>query len=372
MAETEDPRRRQCRCFIPHDNIDGVNANDASASPGAPQRVQRAKLDPHRPFQRFPLAPHQMRDRRTRTEDAFVLCHLGVVRLEATEWSMSIDGLVEQPRTLRFVDLVRYPRIEVTSVHQCCGSPFAPFEPTRRVSSVSWAGARLADVLADCRPRTTAAYVWSCGADFGEFGGVALEGYCKDLPIARVQDDVLIAYEMNGGALPAEHGFPARLVVPGFYGTNSVKWLARMTVAEGRAPGPFATRWYNDPVLDAVGEETGATTPVWSISPESIIVSPAPQDQIDVSVEREIWGWAWADGGGTRVQLRTSDDMEWRSADLEPAQGREWQRFSSAWTPMHPGPVLLTSCAETTDGRRQPVAGRRNAIYGVPVNVAGP
>jgi DMSO/TMAO reductase YedYZ molybdopterin-dependent catalytic subunit len=185
--------------------------------------VQRAKLDPHRPFQRFPLAPHQMRDRQTRTEDAFVLCHLGVVRIESTEWSLSIDGLVERPRTLRFDDLVRYPKTEVTSVHQCCGSPFAPFEPTGRVSNVSWGGARLADVLADSRPRRTANYIWSWGSDFGEFGGVALDAHCKDLPIARAGSDVLIAYELNGEALPAEHGFPARLVVPGFYGTNSVK-----------------------------------------------------------------------------------------------------------------------------------------------------
>jgi DMSO/TMAO reductase YedYZ molybdopterin-dependent catalytic subunit len=310
-----------------------------------------------------------MRERRTRTEDAFVLCHLGVVRVEPTEWSLRIDGLVEQPRTLRFDDLIRFPKAEVTSVHQCCGSPFAPFEPTRRVSSVSWAGARLADVLADCHPRPAAAYIWSCGADFGKFGGEAHEAYCKDLPIERVEADVLIAYEMNGGALPSEHGYPARLVVPGFYGTNSVKWLARMTVADGRAPGAFTRRWYNDPVLDALGEESGTTTPVWSIAPESIIVSPAPQEQIDVSVEREIWGWAWADGGVARVELRISDDMEWRSADLEPSHGHAWQRFSMAWTPMHRGPVLLMSRAETAGGRRQPIAGRRNAIYGVPVSV---
>src|SRR5688500_13812819 len=93
------------------------------------------KLDPDGPVQRFPLLPHQMRDRRTRTEDAFVLCHLGVARIEAKEWSLRVDGLVERPSTLRFEDLLRFPRSEVASVHQCCGSPFAPFEPTRRVSN---------------------------------------------------------------------------------------------------------------------------------------------------------------------------------------------------------------------------------------------
>jgi DMSO/TMAO reductase YedYZ molybdopterin-dependent catalytic subunit len=127
--------------------------------------MRRAKLDPHRPFQRFPLAPHQMRDRQTRTEDVFVLCHLGVVHVESTEWSLSIDGLVERPRTLRFDDLLRYPKTEVTSVQQCCGSPFAPFEPTGRVSNLSWGGARLADVLADSRPRPAAGYLWSPGPE---------------------------------------------------------------------------------------------------------------------------------------------------------------------------------------------------------------
>ena len=98
----------------------------------------------------------------------------------------------------------------------------------------------------------------------------------KDLPLERMPSDVLIAYELNGAPLPAEHGFPARLVVPGFYGTNSVKWLTRMTVAETRATGAFTTRWYNDPVPNAAGEDSGETVPVWSVAPESIIVSPAP------------------------------------------------------------------------------------------------
>src|SRR5262249_20051289 len=155
----------------------------------------------------------------------------------------------------------------------CCGSPFKPFEPTRRVSNVTWGGARLADILAACSPSAAAKYVWSYGADYGEFGGVAADTFLKDLPITRVEAEVLLAYEMNGCPLAPEHGFPVRLVVPGFYGTNSVKWVTRMTLAETRATGPFTTRWYADPILDGAGRETGATAPVWSIAPESVIVS---------------------------------------------------------------------------------------------------
>jgi len=214
-----------------------------------------------------------------------------------------------------------------------------------------------------------ARYIWSYGADFGAFNGVIVDAYTKDLPIARVEADVLIAYEMNGSPLPAENGFPARLVVPGFYGTNSVKWLTRIALAESRASGPFTTRWYNDPVLDGTGRETGETTPVWSIAPESVIVSPMPDAAIEMSAEPEIWGWAWADGGVRSVYIRTDDSAMWQRAELEPSRGREWQRFAKRWNPKQRGPVVLASLAEAVGGLVQATSGRRNAIHEVPVNV---
>jgi DMSO/TMAO reductase YedYZ molybdopterin-dependent catalytic subunit len=132
------------------------------------------RLDPQGPFMRDPLAPHQMRDRLTRTQDLFILCHLGVPRIERDRWSLTIDGMVERPSTLRFNDLVRYPKTEVATIHQCCGSPLKPFEPRRRVCNVRWSGVRLVDVLADCRARSAAQYIWSYGADSGEFSGVVV------------------------------------------------------------------------------------------------------------------------------------------------------------------------------------------------------
>jgi DMSO/TMAO reductase YedYZ molybdopterin-dependent catalytic subunit len=106
--------------------------------------------------------------------------------------------------------------------------------------------------------------VWSYGADYGEFGDMYHQAYVKDLPLERVQSDVLIAYELNGAQLPAEHGFPARLVVPCFYGTNSVKWLTRIKVAKNTGdrglyhalvqrsstkPRRRGLRWENGPCL---------------------------------------------------------------------------------------------------------------------------
>src|SRR5262245_60090080 len=93
-------------------------------------------------------------------------------------------------------------------------------DATRLQRQVGWRPARRRP--ANCRPSPAAQYIWSYGADLGEFSGVVVDAYLKDLPIPRVEANVLIAYEMNGRALLTEHGFPARLVVPGFYGTNSV------------------------------------------------------------------------------------------------------------------------------------------------------
>jgi DMSO/TMAO reductase YedYZ molybdopterin-dependent catalytic subunit len=330
--------------------------------------VIRAKLDPHQFVRRIPLAPHQMQDRRTRVEDAIVLSHLGVPRLAREDWSLAIDGLVARPRTLSFADLMRYEKISVTSVHQCAGSPLAPHEPTQRVCNVTWSGARLADVLADCEVRPSARFVWSTGADYGEFSGVGVDAYVKDLPLDRVESDVLLAYEMNGAPLTTEHGFPARLVVPGFYGTNSVKWITRITLAEARASGPFTTRWYNDSVESSRESGSTGTVPVWAIAPQSVIVAPAPDATIRVSETIEIWGWAWADGGVSQVEIGI-DSGDWRPAQLEPASGRAWQRFTLSWTAVKRGPTTLASRAARASGECQPASGRRNAIYRVSVNV---
>src|SRR5262245_51902326 len=329
--------------------------------------MTRAKLDPAGPFRRHPLQPHQLTDRTTRIEDTIVLCHLGVPRINADEWSLTIDGFVRKSTRLTFSEVLRRPRVEVTSIHQCCGSPLKPDMPTRRICNVVWGGVRLSELLAECGPLPAARFLWSSGADYGVFEGVTCDAFVKDMPLRRAAADVLVAYEMNGALLRPENGYPARLVVPGFYGTNSVKWVNRVTLAEERAPGPFTTRWYNDPERDQSAKLTGASTPVWSIAPESVIVSPAPNQTVrDVF---DVWGWAWADGGASAVDINVGGGV-WMRAIVEPPEGRAWQRFTASVRTEVYGKTELSSRAESFDGRRQPGSGARNAIHRVPIIVA--
>jgi DMSO/TMAO reductase YedYZ molybdopterin-dependent catalytic subunit len=327
--------------------------------------MQSAKMEPSGFFRRLSLLPHQLEARRTPAADMIVLCHLGVARLDRATWSLTIGGLVERPMRLDFAALTAYPKHTVTSFHQCAGSPLAPSEPTQRICNVRWGGARLADVLRECGPAPAARYVWSWGADYGAFGGKDHEAYLKDLPIERVPSDVLIAYELNDAPLPPEHGFPARLVVPGFYGTNSVKWLTRISLAQTRAVGPFTTRWYNDP--DPDGE--GKTIPVWSVAPQSVIVAPAPAATYSRGAPVEIWGWAWSDEGVARVDISTDGGITWSATELEPREERSWQQFRAQWRPSALGSCTLRSRAVSRDGTVQPDSRRRNAIYQVPITV---
>jgi len=219
-----------------------------------------------------------------------------------------------------------------------------------------------------CEPAPEAKYVWSYGADYGEFVGIYHEAYIKDLPLERVPSDVLIAYELNGAPLSAEHGFPARLVVPGFYGTNSVKWLTQMTVAKTRATGAFTTRWYNDPVPNAAGEDSGETVPVWSVAPESVIVSPAPGQTLKRDTLQEVRGWAWADCEIDGVDVSVDGGTTWTESQIEPRTARAWQRFTLSWRARDPGMAVLCSKAHSR-GVTQPEFGRRNAIHRVEVTV---
>ena len=316
----------------------------------------------------YNLKPDGMTERITPADDLFVLAHVGVPEISLADWSLEICGIVAKPMTLKFDDLSRFPKRTVETIHTCAGNPFDPTVPTRQIANVRWSGVDLRDLMEAVGVSDDATYLWAYGPDHGEFGNTHHQHYLKDVPISRIRDgDVLIAYELNSAPLSAKHGYPARLVVPGFYGTNSVKWICRLEFSDRRADSFYTTTTYNDPDYDT--DPSGTTKkPVWEIAPESLIVAPAPDWQSPV-VPIEIWGWAWSNCEVQLVEVSTGATQSWLNASLEPATGRSWKRFSYLWTPPATGKFELCCRATDTKGESQPAQGWRNAVHSVTIRI---
>lgn len=331
-------------------------------------RPSETPLSPSSPVRHFPLAPHQLTDELTPVRDVFILAPLGVPQVDVAAWRLEIVGLVDRPRVFSFDDLRRYPKRELQAFHQCAGDPRKWTLPTRRIANVVWGGVDLAALLGECEVRHSASFLWSCGLDHGSYRGVPVESYVKDMPLREVPaTEALLAYELNSEPLPPEHGYPLRLVVPGFYGTNSVKWLYRLELADRRAEGLFTTHLYNDPVPPTAAQPEGGTRPVWDIAPESLIVRPQPKACLSEEVI-EIWGRAWARAGVAAVEISTDGGEIWHEAELNRGSQRSWQTFRFLWRPSpYRGPAVLQSRAIDRNGAVQPAAGARNEIYSVTV-----
>jgi sulfane dehydrogenase subunit SoxC len=329
-----------------------------------PSPAFAAPMDPASYTRRILREPHQAVETVTPQRDLFVLAHLGIPRVDAGEWRLEIAGLVERSATLTFDDIRRLPERQVESFHQCAGAPRRPDLAVRRVANLVWSGADLADLLRTCGVRAEARFLWAYGLDRGEYDGVSAKWYVKDVPMTRLDEGgVLLAYAVNGEPLMPEHGFPLRLIVPGYYGTNTVKWLWRIELAEGRAAGPFTTVLYNDPDPSA-----GGTRPVWEAPPEALIVAPAPGPLAAASVE--VWGWAWAAAGIAQVEVSVDGGETWSPARVEPRRQWSWQRFSFDWRPGGTGSFTLAARATDTRGAVQPMEKARNAVHTVTVAIA--
>ena len=234
---------------------------------------------------------------------------------------------------------------------------------TRQIANVVWRGVDLRRLLAEARVARSATHLWAYGLDYGDFFGNEVTHYVKDLPLSRIDEgDVLIAHSLNGAPLSPEHGFPARLVVPGFYGTNCVKWICRLELADARPEGLFTTQLYNDPVAG------GGTRPVWEIEPESMFVFPEPGACLGTGTQT-IWGRAWSSSAVVAVDVSFDGGETWNRANLTPRKRRAWQTFSIDWLPPAAGTYRLQCRARDADGKTQAASGARNAIYSVDVEL---
>jgi DMSO/TMAO reductase YedYZ molybdopterin-dependent catalytic subunit len=170
---------------------------------------------------------------------------------------------------------------------------------------------------------------------------------------------------MNGEPLSKERGGPVRLVVPGWYGTNSTKWLSKLSLQTSRAPGPYAAVLYNE--KDPADPEGNKMRPVWEVQVNSMITKPTDSTVVKRS-KVEVEGWAWSHDGVVMVEVSTDDGGSWVKGVVGKKEDQAWQRFT-ATIDLGQGGYRLVARATSEGGLRQPLTGRRNHVHRIAVDV---
>jgi DMSO/TMAO reductase YedYZ molybdopterin-dependent catalytic subunit len=301
----------------------------------------------------------------------FVRYHLAVIpEVPAANWALKIGGeAASTPYQLSLEQLKRdFSAAEIVAVNQCSGNRRGLFEPhvagvewgIGAMGNAKWKGARLKDVLAKAGIKKEAVEIAFDGAD-----GPVMQGtpdFQKSIPVWKAMDEnVLLAYEMNGEPLPRWNGFPVRVVVPGWTGTY---WMKHLTTISAIAK-PFDNFWvkaaYRIPrgkfsIVDHFDTQlTEANEPITEMVVNSLITNVAAGQQLAVGRPFEVRGIAWDGGRGiTKVDVSADGGKSWQAATLGPDLGRfSFRAFSLAVTPTAAGPMVIMARATNTNGQTQ-------------------
>ena len=322
----------------------------------------------------------------TPVDKHFVRNHFEIPDLDAASWSVKIDGRVETPVTLTLDDLKAMEKKEVATVLECAGNSRATVQPPIEglmwdnggVSSSCWVGVPVEAVLARAGVQDGAVEVLFNGADAGsEHGADGEVTYAMSFPLDRaMHPDSILAYEMNGGPLPAAHGFPLRLVIPGWYGMASVKWVSDIQVLDRPFDNGFHQHTYY--VFIDQGPNNGRSRKrVTSMKVKSLMSWPRRGEVIKTGVYT-VKGVAWSgEAPVTGVEVSTDDGTTWKKAQLGgSASPYAWATWEFEWNVDEAGHYLVRSRATDANGDVQPDKARwnfrgfaNNSIHTVPVRV---
>ncbi len=282
--------------------------------------------------------------------------------LPAHDGTLTIGGAIETPLTLSLDDLRALGEETLTVTLECAGNgrvglmPLPTGEPWtgQAIGTATWTGVPLRAVLAKAGPRTSGVDVSFTGADHGHYKGGPDIHFVRSLSVERALDpaaQVLIAWAMNGEPLNADHGAPLRLLVPGWYGMGSVKWLARIDVLETPYQGQFQTKSYVFEWLDRAWE------PVRAMRPRALITAPTEDETLAPGTVM-VRGKAWSGNGAiTAVEVSIDGAGEWQPATLAgPTSANTWQDWSFAWTigAQEIGRHVIRARATDASGATQP------------------
>jgi DMSO/TMAO reductase YedYZ molybdopterin-dependent catalytic subunit len=290
----------------------------------------------------------------TPNEAFFVRYHVFPVptSVDLATWRLKVHGRVDRPLELSLDDLkTKFPPARVVAVNQCSGNSRGRFAPRvlggqwgdGAMGNAEWVGARLRDVLAMAGVRQGAVQVTFDGLDKPAFPTVP--DFVKSLDLTRITEDpdVIVAYQMNGQPLPMLNGFPARLIVPGWYATYWVKNLSEIEVVDSVFEKFWMKPAYRIPDTACGCIEPGTaparTVPIHRMTVRSFIASPAPGARVKAGQPVTLKGIAFDGGAGiTEVQVSSDGGETWRRAQLGTDLGRySFREWSATWTPASPG-----------------------------------
>jgi sulfite oxidase len=310
----------------------------------------------------------------------FIRSHMGPPpSIDVGSWRLTIDGLVERPLQLTLDDLKRFPQHEVPAVLQCSGDgryfygenypnashPAGAQWSIGGVGNARWAGARVRDVLRKAGVKAGARFSTNVGLDNPILPKTPK--FMRGIELDKLMDEnTLLAYEMNGTTLPYYHGFPVRLLVPGWEADHSVKWLTRMTLSDVITTNFWTASAYRYPnKLGRPGDLVKATDehPVTAMNVKSLILSVSDGAKVRVGSPVVVSGYAWSGDGAraTRVDVSADGARTWHQAELGSLPGNfSWRPFMFTFTPTRTGPIVVAARAQDNRGAVQPDISRWN------------
>jgi anti-anti-sigma factor len=291
----------------------------------------------------------------------YVRNHFQIPRFDAASWRLNVVGLVERPLSLSLRDLVKMPSQTEFVTLECAGNGRSLLSPRVNgeqwnlgaVSTAEWTGVPLAEVLNRAKVKAGASELVFRGADSGK-----LDESSQPIRFERslsMEDahasEVLLAYAMNGEVLPIAHGYPLRLIVPGWYAVASVKWLTEIDVSSARFNGHYQTETY---FFEWQRGEQVVREPVSLLRVRSLITEPEPDSEVEQG-ELPIRGVAWSGAAPiARVEVRIGSGP-WQNARLVGEQKRHsWQGWELITRLERPGSIVISAKATDMASRTQP------------------
>jgi DMSO/TMAO reductase YedYZ molybdopterin-dependent catalytic subunit len=244
------------------------------------------------------------------------------------KWRLMVDGMVERPATLAYEDLLALPSTTFLRTQECISNEIGG----DLISNGQWTGVPLRIVLERAGVKPGAIKVqFTCD-----------DGYSTAIPIAEaMEEQTILAYQLNGTPLPERHGFPTRLIFPAHYGMKNPKWITRITVTADDYLGYWERQGWSDAAV---------------VQTMSRIDTPTRKDQLAVGVPTVVAGIAYAGSRGiSRVEVSTDDGASWQQAALQPPLGAlTWVFWAFQWTPPKAGEFKVLVRATDGAGTLQP------------------